>query len=132
MKKIIGLVLAFALLISTNAFATDSYSDAVSDRLQRGLANTLLGWTKIFSVPHAYSEEKKNPWAGVGEGLVDAVHCTVAGAFNLLTFPIAAEMTGSNGCVDLGSTPAAAPVAEDWEGGKQPAAAQPAVAAAVK
>ncbi len=118
MKKVIGLALAFALLISANAFATDSYSDAVGERLERGLTNTLFGWTKIFSVPHAYQAEKKNPWAGVGEGLVDAVHCTVTGAFNLLTFPVAAEMSGPNGCVDLGSTPAA-PVSEDWEGGKQ-------------
>ena len=123
MKKITGLALAFVLLISVNAFATDSYSDAVGERLEGGITNTLLGWTKVFSVPFDYSNEKKNPWAGVGKGVIDAIHCTVAGAFNLLTFPVAAEMSGPDGCVDLGSTPAAAPVAEDWEGGKQPAVA---------
>lgn len=131
MKKLMGLVLALMLLVSVNAFATDSYSDAASDRLERGLTNTLFGWTKMFSVPHAYSQEKKNPWAGVGEGLVSAVHCTVTGAFNLLTFPVAAELSGVDGCVDLGSTPAA-PVSEDWEGGKQPVAPATPVAAAVK
>ncbi len=121
MKKLIGLALALVFLISANAFATDSYSDATSNKLQRGLTNTLFGWTKIFSVPHAYQQEKKNPWAGAGKGAVDTVHCTVSGAFNLLTFLVPAEMGGPNGCVDLGSTPAA-PVSEDWEGGKAPAA----------
>lgn len=102
MKKIIGLVLLLAvMLVPASAFATDSYSDAVSSKLQSGLTNTLLGWTKIFSVPHDYQAEKKNPWAGVGKGLVDATVCTVGGAFNLLTFPLPAEMTLPDGGVSL-------------------------------
>ena len=102
MKKILGLVLMLAVMLTPiSAFATDSYSDAVSSKLQGGLTNTLLGWTKIFSVPHAYAAEKKNPWAGVGKGLVDGVVCTVGGAFNLLTFPLPAEMTLPDGGVSL-------------------------------
>ena len=102
MKKLMGLVLALALMLSpVSAFATDSYSDEVSSKLQGGLTNTLLGWTKIFSVPHDYAAAKKNPWAGVGKGAVDAVVCTVGGAFNLLTFPLPAEFTLPDGGVSL-------------------------------
>ena len=102
MKKILGLVLLLAVMFApASAFATDSYSDAVGSKLQGGLTNTLLGWTKVFSVPHDYQVEKKNPWAGVGKGLVDAIGCTVAGAFNLVTFPIPAELTLPDGGVNL-------------------------------
>ena len=94
MKRALSLMLLLAvMLVPASSFATDSYSDEVSAKLQSGLTNTLFGWTKVFSVPHQYQAEKKNPWAGVGKGAVDAVHCTVAGAFNLLTFPIPAGMT---------------------------------------
>ena len=102
MKKIIGLVLMLAvMLVPVSAFAADSYSEAVGHKFQGGLTNTLLGWTKIFSVPHDYQVQKKNPWAGVGKGLVDGVVCTVGGAFNLITFPIPAEMTLPDGGVSL-------------------------------
>jgi len=112
MKKFLGLILILVVsLVSVNAYAEDSYSDAVGDRLEGGLTNTLFGWTKAFSVPHEYKQQNKNPWAGAGKGVVDAIHCTVAGAFNLLTFPIAAEMSNDQ-CVDLGSSPKS----EDWEG----------------
>ncbi len=102
MKKVMGLMLVLAVMLTpVSAFATDSYSDAVGAKIQSGLTNTLLGWTKVFSVPHTYSQEKKNPWAGFGKGLVDAVHSTCAGAFNLLTFPIPAEATLPDGGVSL-------------------------------
>ncbi len=113
MKKLLGLMLVLMVLVSVNAYAEDSYSDAVAERIEGGLANTLFGWTLAFSVPHEYQKQTKSAWAGVGEGVVDAIHCTVAGAFNLLTFPVAAEMSNDR-CVDLGSAPAS----EDWEGGK--------------
>ncbi len=102
MKKILSLVLLLAVMITpVSAFAGDSYSDAVGAKLQSGLTNTLLGWTKILSVPHAYQAEKKSPWAGVGKGLTDAIGCTIAGAFNLVTFPIPAELTLPDGGVNL-------------------------------
>lgn len=102
MKKVLGLVLALVVMLTpVSVFASDSYSDAVGSKLQSGLTNTLLGWTKVFSVPHAYQQENKNPWAGAGKGVVDAIHTTVAGAFNLLTFPIPAEMTLPDGGVKL-------------------------------
>jgi len=102
MKKVFGLMLVLAVMLTpVSAFATDSYSDAVTSKLSSGLTNTLLGWTKIFSVPHDYAAAKKNPWAGVGKGLTDGLICTVGGAFNLLTFPIPAEMTLPDGGVNL-------------------------------
>lgn len=120
MKRALSLMLLLAvMLVPASSFATDSYSDEVSAKLQSGLTNTLFGWTKVFSVPHQYQAEKKNPWAGVGKGAVDAVHCTVAGAFNLLTFPIPAGMTLRDGCVafsGLESAPEASAAPADWEG----------------
>lgn len=129
MKKGLGLILVLVMMLApVSAFATDSYSDETGNRLQNGLANTLFGWTKFFSVPHAYHESGKSPWAGVGRGAVDAVHCTVAGAFNLLTFPIGAEMSAEQ-CVDFSSQP----TQTDWEGSTQKASpAKQAVQAAVK
>ena len=101
MKKAFSLVLLLAVILApVNAFA-DSYSDETSEKLQGGLTNTLLGWTKLFSVPHQYQNANKNPWAGAGKGATDAVYCTVAGAFNLVTFPIPGGMDLQEGCVDL-------------------------------
>ncbi len=125
MKIFLGLILVLVMALGpAKAFATDSYSDATEEKLEGGVTNTLLGWTKIFSVPHDYQVEKKNPWAGVGKGVVDAIHCTVTGAFNLLTFPLPAEMSSVDGCVDLDSK--GTPQNEDWEGGKTQPATTPA------
>jgi len=58
MKRILGLILMAAVMLTpASSFAADSYSDAVGAKLQSGLSNTLLGWTKVFSVPHAYQQE---------------------------------------------------------------------------
>jgi len=102
MKKTLALAMILSMLvIPVSAFAGDSYADTVSSKLQGGLTNTLLGWTKIVSVPLEYQAENKNPWAGVGAGLVSAVMSTVGGAFNLITFPIPGEMTIPDGGVSL-------------------------------
>lgn len=133
MKKLLGLVILLAVMFApVSAFATDSYSDEVTDKLESGLVNTILGWSKIFSVPHQYQAANKNPWAGAGEGLVQAVQCTATGAFDLLTFPLQGKLTGDS-CVDLsGDTNQQG---SDWEGSTvpaaKPAAAAPAAPAAV-
>ena len=52
MKKILGLMLMLSVMLTpASAFAADSYSDAVGEKLQSGLTNTLFGWSKVFSVP---------------------------------------------------------------------------------
>ncbi len=102
MKKTLGLAFVLSLLlIPATAFAADTYADSVSHKLQNGLTNTLLGWTKLVSVPLDYQQQKKNPWAGVGKGLVDGLMSTVGGAFNLVTFPIPGEMSIPDGGVNL-------------------------------
>ncbi len=99
MKKIISLVVLFAMLLAPVAFAASSswteektYGEKTAGKLGYGLTNTLLGWTKIFSTPNDYSSAGKNVWQGVGQGLIDAGVTTVLGAAQLVTFPIAADI----------------------------------------
>ena len=133
MKKVFGFLLLLTVMLTpASAFATDSYSDEVTDKLSSGFTNTLLGWTKVFSVPHQYQQQNKNPWAGAGTGLIQAIQCTATGAFDLLTFPLNGKLSGEN-CVDLSGEEARG---SDWEGSTQAPqvavpAASPAVAAAV-
>lgn len=103
MKKFLGFLIVLSVVLApASAFAQEgSYADTVSAKLQGGLTNTLLGWSKIVSVPYDYQQAKKNPWAGVGKGLVDGLVCTVGGAFNLVTFPIPGEFTLPDGGVSL-------------------------------
>ena len=98
MKKIMSLVVVLSMLLAPVAFAASpwteekAYAEKVSGKLQFGLTNTVLGWTKVFTTPNDYSSEKKNVWQGVGQGLVDAVVTTVLGAVQLATFPIPADI----------------------------------------
>ena len=102
MKKVALLLVLAVMLMPVAAFAADGYGDAVSSKLQAGLTNTLLGWTKIISVPYDYQQAGLNAWAGVGKGLVDAAVCTGLGAFNLVTFPIPTDFPLPDGGVNLG------------------------------
>ena len=94
MKKIMSLVVVLCMLLVPMAFAASpwvngkTYGEKVSSKLEYGLTNTALGWTKLFTTPTEYSKDKKNVWAGVGQGLVDTVVTTVVGAVQLITFPI--------------------------------------------
>lgn len=99
MKKIISLVVLFAMLLAPVAFAAPSswteektYGEKVAGKLGYGLTNTILGWTKLFSTPNDYSAAGKNVWQGVGQGFVDTAVTTVLGAAQLVTFPIAADI----------------------------------------
>jgi len=99
MKKIVSLMVLFTMLLAPMAFAAPSpwtaektYGEKTVGKLGYGLTNTLMGWTKLFSTPYEYSNESKNVWAGVGQGVVDLVVTTVLGAAQLVTFPIAADI----------------------------------------
>ena len=98
MKKIMSLVVVLSMLLAPVAFAASpwadgkNYGEKVGGKLGFGLANTALGWTKLFTTPNDYSSEKKNVWQGVGQGLVDAVVTTVLGAVQLVTFAIPADI----------------------------------------
>jgi Na+/glutamate symporter len=98
MKKIMSLVVILSMLLAPVAFAASpwvdgkNYGEKVGGKLGFGLTNTVLGWTKLFTVPNDYSSEKKNVWQGVGQGLVDAAVTTVLGAVHLVTFPIPADI----------------------------------------
>jgi hypothetical protein len=98
MKKIMSLVIVLSMLLAPVAFAASpwvdgkTYGEKVSGKLGYGLTNTLLGWTKLFTTPNQYSNEKKNVWQGVGQGLVDTCVTTVLGAVQLVTFAIPADI----------------------------------------
>jgi len=98
MKKIMSLVVVLSMILAPVAFAaspwTDkaTYGEKTGGKLGYGLTNTVLGWTKIFTTPNEYSNEKKNVWQGVGQGLVDATVTTVLGAVQLVTFAIPADI----------------------------------------
>ena len=104
MKKVALLLVLAIMAMPVVGFSADNYGSAVSEKLQTGITNTLLGWTKVFSVPYDYSQAGMNTWAGVGKGMVDAVLCTGLGAFNLVTFPIPTEFPLPDGGVNLGGT----------------------------
>jgi len=98
MKKIMSLVVILSMLLAPMAFAASpwtedkTYGEKVVGKLGYGLTNTMLGWTKLFSTPNEYSNEGKNVWSGVGQGLMDTVVTTVLGAVQLVTFPIPADI----------------------------------------
>jgi len=98
MKKIISLAVIFTMLLAPMAFAASpwmaekTYGEKTVGKLVYGLTNTVLGWTKLFSVPYDYSKTGKNVWAGAGQGLIDAAVTTVLGAVHLVTFPIPADV----------------------------------------
>ena len=79
-----------------------SYPSQIWGKLQFGLTNTLLGWVDLFATPNKYSNEGKNVWAGVGQGLVNTLTNTIGGALQLVTFPIPADLPLPNGGVDIG------------------------------
>jgi hypothetical protein len=98
MKKIMSLVVILSMLLAPVAFAASpwteekTYGEKAVGKLGYGLTNTVLGWTKLFSTPNEYSNDGKNVWSGVGQGLMDATVTTVLGAVQLVTFPIPADI----------------------------------------
>jgi len=107
MKKIMSLVVILSMLLAPLAFAASpwteekTYGDKTVGKLGFGLTNTLLGWTKLFTVPNEYSNEGKNAWAGVGQGFIDATVVTLGGAVQLLTFAIPVDVPLPGNGVDL-------------------------------
>ena len=98
MKKIMSLVIVLSMLLAPLAFAASpwtektTYGEKTVGKLGYGLTNTVLGWTKLFTTPNEYSNEKKNVWQGVGQGLIDTTVTTVLGAVQLVTFLIPADI----------------------------------------
>ncbi len=98
MKKIMSLVVVLSMLLAPLAFAASpwteekTYGEKAVGKLGYGLTNTVLGWTKLFSTPNEYSNEGKNVWSGVGQGVMDAVVTTVLGAAHLVTFMVPADV----------------------------------------
>ena len=98
MKKTIVLLLLAAMFLSPAVvFAASpwteetTYGDKVSEKLQFGLTNTLLGWTDLFFEPIRSSkkcESCDSLWTGLGKGITDSVVNEVGGAVHLLTFPL--------------------------------------------
>jgi len=107
MKKIISLVVVLSMLLAPAAFAGSpwasekTYGEKTVGKLEFGLTNTLLGLSKAVTVPMAYSNEGKNVWAGVGQGLIEAVVDTVGGAVHLVTFPFPVDVPLPGNGVDL-------------------------------
>ncbi|MFH1800558.1 MAG: hypothetical protein ABH891_06925, partial [Candidatus Omnitrophota bacterium] len=79
MKKIMSLVIVLSMILAPLAFAASpwtektTYGEKAVGKLGYGLTNTALGWTKLFSTPNEYSNEGKNVWSGVAQGVVDTV-----------------------------------------------------------
>ena len=98
MKKILSLAIVLSMLVAPVAFAAspwtteDTYGEKAVGKLGYGVTNTLLGWTKLFTTPNAYSNEGKNVWSGVGQGVIDLGMTTVLGAAQLVTFFIPADI----------------------------------------
>ncbi len=98
MKKIMSLVVILSMILAPMAFAASpwteekTYGEKAVGKLGYGLTNTILGWTKLFSTPNEYSNEGKNVWSGVGQGMIDAGVTTVLGAVQLVTFAIPADI----------------------------------------
>ena len=98
MKKIMSLVVVLSMLLAPLAFAASpwteekTYGEKVVGKLGYGLTNTVLGWTKLFSTPNQYSNDGKNVWQGVGQGMMDAAVTTVLGAVHLVTFVVPADI----------------------------------------
>ena len=107
MKKILSLVIVLSMILAPLAFAASpwteekTYGEKTVGKLEFGLTNTLLGWTKVFTTPNDYANEGKNAWAGVGQGLVDSVVVTCIGAVQLLTFAIPVDIPIPGNGVDL-------------------------------
>jgi hypothetical protein len=100
-KTTISLLLLAMLAMPAAGFAASpwaeetEYGDKISEKLQFGLKNTLLGWTDIFFEPIRASKKCDSCdsiWTGLGKGLTDAIVNEVGGAFHLLTFPLPVDV----------------------------------------
>ena len=88
-KKIaVGLFVVFILISSSTCFANDAFT-----KLGRGAANVLTGWIEIPKGVQAESAETN--WLsgmtmGLAKGLGMGIVRTLAGAYEVVSFPIPA------------------------------------------
>jgi len=94
MKKMVSLLIMIMMLAAPvtvlaaeypdSAWTTEStYANQTVAKLKFGFRNTLLGWTKLFSIP---SEGEGGFLKDVGTGLYHAIADSIGGAAQLLTF----------------------------------------------
>lgn len=106
-KGMAVLLIAAVLLCPASGFAASpwteetTYGAKIQGKLVFGLTNVMLGWTDLFVEPNRYHNEGKNPWAGMGKGLVDTVLNEVGGAFHLVTFLIPVDFPLPENGVDV-------------------------------
>lgn len=101
MKRQVALAFALALAAAPAARADytytdtldDSYGEKASHKLGRGVGNVLFGWIDIFKGVEDVGEEHGAvagaTWGPI-RGLGQALGRTAAGAYEIITFPIAA------------------------------------------
>ena len=95
MKKVLVLVMALLVACAPISFAacqictaadSSDYATAAAGKLGRGIANAAFGWVELFRQPAI----NKNPWEGVGRGIVDTIGRTGSGVLEAATFIIPA------------------------------------------
>ncbi len=93
MKKVFVLVMALLVACAPMSFAacqictaadSSDYAKAAAGKLGRGIANAAFGWVELFRQPAI----NKNPWEGVGKGIVHTIGRTGSGILEAATFII--------------------------------------------
>jgi len=89
MKQILK-VLSIIVIMAT-LWVNLSYADGAFIKLGRGLANTFTGWIEIFTTLHESCLEHDyivGYFYGLPKGAVRAMLRTIAGVYEVVTFPI--------------------------------------------
>ncbi len=88
MRKLFFLTLLLFIFASVRfAAADESYAAQFNQKFQSGVVNTLLGWSKILTVPYEKSSQDPNAWATFGRGIYEGVGDTFAGIYNAVFSP---------------------------------------------
>ena len=100
MKKTFALLMIVTLLAApAMAFAgspwteASSYSDKVTQKLDFGAKNALVGWADLFYEPIKAHDEGTSMMNGIAKGIWDAICNEVGGLFHLATFLIPVDIT---------------------------------------
>ncbi|MBI1977720.1 MAG: hypothetical protein HYS55_03095 [Candidatus Omnitrophica bacterium] len=105
MRKLFALLLVLLVAFAPMSFAidkicelagSDSYVEAASGKLMRGVANAAFGWVELLRQPSI----QPDIWNGIGQGLVQTIARTGSGIFEVATFivPDAKIPTPSPAC----------------------------------
>jgi putative exosortase-associated protein (TIGR04073 family) len=86
MRRIVPIIFAVLFVLSSNAYAGGAF-----DKLGRGVSNTATGWIEAFNSVGEEWNENHNVADSLGkipEGLLKAGLRTVAGIYEIVTFPL--------------------------------------------